>query len=226
MRIAPQGGSARTARNRRRRQRRRARMAGGSAGTAYVAPVVQQAVMRGAEGGRRGRRRRARGGNVNSDGSTVVERREMIVEIKAKSQGAFDLDPKNFSWLKTVSAAYERCEWQMASIFYKPAVGTNVSGLVVYGIDWNSNAPAAPDRTKVLAYTPVSDHPVWQDASTQPLVLAASKLQSRKEYLLDSTNKVDVQPGQLVYNCTNTDATSLLGELWIHYRIRFFGTQA
>lgn len=207
------------------KKRRRNRRRGGNQ-AAVVAPAVQNPVMNGNGSGRR--RKGRRGGAVTSDGSMAIQREELVAEIKvSKLTGSLDLNPYNFTWLKTVAKAYDRCTWVSAQVFYKPAVGTSTNGLVVYGVDWNSAPPTNFDRAKIQAYTPVSDHPVWQETRTRPLVLPSAKLMSRKEYLLTSGEKVDQQPGTLCWAHSATSPTDMvLGELWIRYHIRFFGTTA
>lgn len=210
----------------RRRNRRNKR------GSAVVAPPVQQAQIRAVastSGGRRRRRARGSGVAASLDGSMTIMREEFVAAIKVSdTAGVIKLIPQSFSWLKNIAKAYERLTWLSAKVYYKPAVGTNQDGLVVYGVDWNSKPPSEdPTREQVQALTPVADHPVWQDSRPQPMVLPSSKLQTRKEYLIATGDDCDQMPGVLLYNCSvqkNPANTKLLGELWICYKIHFFGT--
>lgn len=195
-------------------------------GGGVVAPPVQNPIIRAAGSGKKKKKRNRRNGGVSFDGSLTVAREELLVSINSKDgrKGYIDLIPSKFSWLNTVAKAYERCTWLSAQVYYKPAVGTNTDGLIVYGIDWNSLGTGAT-RAAVQAYTPVADHPVWQDNRGSPLVLPTNKLQTRKEYIISAPIKQDAQPGQLVWCCDSSAAdTVFIGELWIRYKIHFFGT--
>lgn len=194
---------------------------------AVVAPPVQEPVIRAA--GAKTRKQRRNGGGPSVDGSITIAREEMILSItKANESGSFDLDVSKLPWLKTIAKAYERYTWLSAKIYYKPAVGTNTNGLIVYAVDWNSNPPKDMTRAAIQAHTPVSDHPVWQDTRPRPMVLPTSRLQSRKEYLSGAPEKIDLQPGTFIYNNSAYEPgkSDLIGEIWLSYKIHFFGTVA
>lgn len=153
-----------------------------------------------------------------------ITRDELLVSIKGAG-GKFNLDPASFSWLSTVSKAFERIVWVSCHIYYRAAVGTNASGLVAYGVDWDSNPPETISRAAVVACTPAADHPVWQSSITQPLVLPPSRLQSRKEYLITAKEAVDKQPGTIIW-ANSGDESKEVGELWAKYTVRLSGTRA
>lgn len=179
-----------------------------------LAPVIRNPVVR----------------NAAEPGSSRISRDEMLFSVTDEGvQKAVALHPDNFPWLKTIAAAYERIKWHSCHIYWKPAVGTHTSGLVIYGVDWNSNLTSSTaTETKVQSLTPVLDHPVWQDSRTTPLVLPRSRLMTRKEYLLNNTSAADKQPGQLaIYMAAiaNPATKLVVGQVWVRYSVEFFGTQ-
>lgn len=190
-------------------------------GRQVVAPQVQEPIMRAAKSGRRRTR------NTQSDGSMTVTRDELLKVVsvdtgKTVASGSVKLHPDSFSWLKGVAKSFERAVWKNARVYWKPAVGTHVNGLLVAGVDWASKMDGA-DRSKIQALTPIMDFPVWQGNATNPMVLPPSRLMSRKEYVLASSAAEDSAPGSLVYNCT-TGQAGFMGELWVRYTVQLFGT--
>lgn len=187
---------------------------------AVVAPPVQNPVVRAIKQRKRG--------VAQEDGSMTVSREELLVAVTGNGtevSGSIDLKPDSFSWLKNVANSFERITWHQCQIYWKPAVGTSVNGLVVYGVDWNSKTPATLTRAIIQAMTPVCDHPLWQDNRGRPLILPVSKLMTRKEYSLQSDVKPDSQPAILSYHVASSDKM-FLGEIWIKYRVTMFGTRS
>jgi len=184
----------------------------GNGGYAVVAPRVQRAVVR---------------SGASPQGVMEISREELLVAVVATDKstalvGKHKIHPSGLAWLKTLVGSFETYQWLSVQIYWKPAVGTNTDGLIVYGMDWNGNAETA--RDKVQAMTPVSDHPVWQDTRLTPMILPSSRLQSRKFYFTTRLDQ-DGCPGELGWNCSSTGpANKFYGELWIKYRIRFLGT--
>lgn len=109
-------------------------------------------------------------------------------------------------------------------MFWKPAVGTTVGGLITYGIDWDSDSPKT-DRVAISAYTPNATHAVWADNSSRPLIIPPQRLMSRLWYTFDSTAKQDAQPGIVVW-AVEGDKSKLMGEFWMRYKVKFSGTVA
>lgn len=221
--------SAKTARNRRKRQRRRAKQAGAAAGGVPVAPMTQ-APVQGAGGGRR-RRARGGGGGIptisNGQGAVRVRRTEFALEVSGGTavQG-FYFRAEDFPWLGNLAKSFDRITWHSATVCWKPAVGTTVDGLVSYGMDWAGDRQVTK-RSDLLAFTPVQDHPVWQQSQ---MVLPSARLQTRKEYVTKQNDSVsnrpfyDSSPGLLTVVTTNT-AAKVMGEIWITYDVTLFGTQ-
>lgn len=193
-------------------------------GNRVVAPQVQNPAVR-----RRQRTGRVGPGRViNPEGTVVIARCELLEEVKGSkngNKGAIYLQPLKFTWLKGLAGSFDRVSWVSASVIWKPAVGTNSDGLICYGVDWNSNT-VPNTRAGILALTPIADHPVWQSTEANPLILPASKLQSRKDYAVTGDSTVpafDKGPGVLAWAITSEDV-KVYGELWIHYHVRLFGT--
>lgn len=126
------------------------------------------------------------------------------------------------AWLKKLTTAFERIRWHSARIMWRPAVGTNKDGRLLMAVDWDGKHENTTAQS-VSALTPIADVPLWQ-ATT--LNLPPSRLQTRKEYFIDSTaatERVDRSPASIaVYIGAAT--TGVVGHLWITYDVSLFGT--
>lgn len=222
---AMQGANISSPKKKGRKRGKRSRKGGQAS---VVAPAMQNPNVQSTSGTRRRKKR----GMSTVDGQMRVSRDELLASVsvpaqKASIAGIENLTPKSFSWLSNVARSFERCVFHSAQVYWRPAVGTNTDGMICYGVDWNWSA-GTPTRETVVAKTPAFDHAVWQDTRKQPMILPASKLASRKEYLLDSAQTQDTGPGQIVYAAQSTvmDKEKFLGELWIRYDITLFGTKS
>lgn len=177
------------------------------------------------------RRRRNRASATGTSGEITVARCELLTPVKLKANstdlnGSVDLFPSAnvLSWLHKLTVAFERISWLSAVVMYKPFAGTTKTGSVCIGADWNSVA-ATPTRTQVQAATPVVETPVWQSSQ---MVLPGSRLMSRREYSLSSTDAYDKQPCKILISVTaeTSNADLVLGEIWLQYRVKLSGTTA
>lgn len=176
-------------------------------------------------------------GTTARQGEVVISRSELMAEVASTSKGAGNdtgyahlfPDASTLSWLHKVRSAFDRIEWLSATLHYKSFVGTNTSGSVAFGVDWNSNFTAVT-RSKVQALTPVYETPIWQSGQ---ITLPARYLMTRKVYLLEadsSKNIEDRQPGTVLWALAGVDApaatTKTVGEIWCTYKVRLSGTTA
>lgn len=159
------------------------------------------------------------------DGEILVSRTELLCLIEHKgsvTSGKESLTPDSntMPWLAKLVVAFDRIEWLSASLCWKPFVGTQTSGSIAFGVDWNSAVSDSITRGKVQSCTPVYETPVWQSGN---LTLPRKMLMSRKFYSLGTGEPTDKQPGVLVWALAGTTA-SQLGEIWITYKVRLSGT--
>lgn len=159
----------------------------------------------------------------------MVSRCEQLCEVKYDAEakvysGKTELVPtsKVMTWLHKLSAAFDRIEWLSATLHYKPFVGTNSTGSIAFGVDWNSDVGTL-SREKILAATPVYESPVWQGGN---MALPAKMLMTRKFYFLQSSVAADKMPGILMWNLAGATTSSSYGELWVTYKVRLSGTTA
>lgn len=199
---------------------------GGSSG--YVAPVLQNP----------NPRRRVRGSGSQSGGTNSIDasagairlsRREYVMDVTGGTVSWFELMPLRFAWLKGLAKNFDRYRWLSAVVEYKPAVGTTTTGLMAFGPDWNSGTSTTTyTREEVLAATPLSEAPVWQQ---QSLPLPKARLMSRKDYRIstkddttwDDDSAFDVMPCFIMW--ATTGAKSIVGELWVSYTVELIGTR-
>lgn len=185
-----------------------------------VAPLVQRPI-------RTGSSTKSKRGIGPADGSCRVRRKECLFELHGVggiNSWNFLLRPSDFPWLKKIAGAFSRVTWHSCKVSWRSAVGTQRDGLISYGADWDTNIGDAITRATVLSLTPVMDHPVWQTTDTTPMVLPASKLMTRKEYLFQTKDLVDSAPASIMAWCTGSEAKVSYGEIWIEYDLTLFGT--
>lgn len=201
-----------------RRNRRAARVV--PAARRYVAPIVvnpnPKTVRRPA-------------GAIPADGTIRVRRKELVLELKAplKEDASHVIRTMvaSFPWLKGLANSYDRVKWNSLVVHYKPAVSTNVSGMVMMGFDFDSNNYAKVDVAKVSALTPCLEVPAWQLAS---MTIPSSKLMTRKQYRIhqftdEKDDNYELQPGFIIfYTSVTTEVT--VGHIWIEYDVTLSGT--
>lgn len=191
--------------------------------------VTNQAPKKMAQPKRKRNRRRKRSSQASNDGRLTVSRWELITEIKsdtnspAKSYYEMILPTATrMSWLNGLAKNFSRIVWHSLSIEYRPAVGAMKDGSVVVGIDWSAGTSTAPTKNVVQNCTPNFQVPVWQKRS---MAAPSSKLQSRKEYILDASSNVDKAPGDILValSCTSAKEVQYFGDIWVHYNVSLFG---
>lgn len=177
---------------------------------------------------RRRKARRKRRPAAPEEGMITMRRHELVTTLTTgadgKLAGKVELKPTSFTFLKGIAPSFERSRWLKMHVYYKPAVAMTTGGLVALGMDWDGKTDITT-REAVSAFTPSMHFPVWKDISTTPMVLPASKLQTRTWYIHASTSVYDACPGILRYvgEANVKDKTSI-GELWIYYEIQMQGT--
>nr|QHA33885.1 putative coat protein [Atrato Sobemo-like virus 3] len=165
------------------------------------------------------------------EGELVLARSELLCTItlekmKTEAMAAIKLLPtaEALSWLNALSGHFDQIEWLAVKLLWKPCVGTTFNGSVLFGVDWNAGAVSAV-RNKVQACVPHMDTPLWQQGS---MLLPAARLQSRRFYVPAATEAVDQAPCVILYNvrATAQTADTVVGDVWIEYRVRLMGPTA
>lgn len=222
------GKPGRRARNRRRRRARRGRTNG-----MENIPTGQPGMP--STTGPRRRPTRLTGG----EGSLRVARDELLATVRTGSTGdaagsvsvtipivpiPSSTDASAFPWLSGIAASYERIVWNSLSFSWRSAVGTTTDGLVCYGVNWESPTKAAkPTRAEVTSLMPVKDHPLWKSTDESPLHCPKGYLQSRRHYVMRSTDLDDSSPGSFQLSVINGPSGKDVGEVWISYDVTLLG---
>lgn len=169
-------------------------------------------------------------GGATASGTIRIRRRELLRAIKVKTDPTFvELGPDNFPWLKNLAKSFDRLKWHSCQFHWRPAVATTVGGMLMMGMDWDSNSGTTLTMEAISAMTPVYEAPLWQMGQ---LNLPAGRLMTRKEYLIrkdpkeTSDDGFSRYPGYLCYVATGTDANTDAGHLWVEYDVTMFGTVA
>lgn len=220
---------ASTTAKRRRRRRRRARAAAGIQNVPSGQPGMPSTT------GPRRRPTRLVGG----EGGLRVARDELFISLGVDDtgnvSGTYPINPFNsgtiqlFPWLEGIARSYERIVWNRLEFSWRSAVGTTSDGIICYGVNWESpGEKVIPTRADVTSLFPVKDHPVWQTTDNSPLLLPLNMLQSRKHYIMRSTDLDDACPGSLQVSIEGAppgtkDKRKTIGELWVRYDVTLLG---
>lgn len=149
----------------------------------------------------------------------------MAVAANAKeAHGTFGLQVKDLAFLKKIGACFERIQWQMIRVMYKPAASMTQAGLVTIGMDWNwSNAQVT--RKTISCYSPTMTGAVWKENS---FVCPTKMLQSRLWYSTVDADDNDSGPGMIAWaiDAAGGNAGFTAGEIWAEYRVVLSGTVA
>lgn len=171
------------------------------------------------------KKNKPRGGISSQEGVLHFQRHELMASLQTDASGkavkSLPVHPDSFPFLKGLGNLFERAQWRVMRVYYKPAVGTTVGGLVSYGVSWDSTTKDS--RAKIAALTPNCSHAVWADTTLKPLVLPPGKLQSRNWYVLDAKEVADKQPCSIEV-AVESEANKLIGEIWYQYSITLMGT--
>lgn len=148
--------------------------------------------------------------------------RSLTTDASGSASGTIGIVPDSFPVLAQLFKSFEKVRWLSFRVFYKPAVGTTVGGLITYGIDWDRKADSATTRQKVAAYTPSHTQAIWADNELSPMIIPPSRLQLKLWYTPDQGTP---GPGSLVYRAEGPKST-VVGEIWVHYSVILAGTRA
>lgn len=178
---------------------------------------------------RRSKRASGTGISGSREGEVRIKRNELLVSLDlddTKTEQFFVVPLKptanNLPWLFGLTRSFDQVIWHSAVLTYRPCVGTNSSGIIVIGMDWNfSSNKDSMTRTHIQSCTPVTETPVY--APTR-LVLPRSRLQSRKSYNTNATDN-DASPGQILAYM-RAGKGIMCGDLWMEYDVTLMGTQA
>lgn len=138
-----------------------------------------------------------------------------VISLLATESGAFP-------WLSKLTRAYSQIEWHSLYIFWKPAVGANSEGRLIYAVDVDGLSQDPPDRATVASHSPVCDIQIWQDNENRPMVVPRELLTSRRRFLLSTNDPGDSGPGNLLWYVSGP-ANTVLGEIWCRYSVRLLG---
>nr|QOI91430.1 capsid [Guangzhou sobemo-like virus]QOI91434.1 capsid [Guangzhou sobemo-like virus]QOI91438.1 capsid [Guangzhou sobemo-like virus]UBJ26033.1 capsid protein [Sichuan mosquito sobemo-like virus]BEJ26065.1 capsid protein [Wenzhou sobemo-like virus 4] len=180
---------------------------------------------------RKGKRSGGPQPGVSAEGKIVVQRAELLCEIKVAKNAAGAayheiLQPTDsrMAWLYKLSKNFSQIVWHTAKLEYRPAVGAMKDGSLVVGVDWNPIADA-PDKAKVQSMTPNFQVPVWQK---KELTIPSSRLQSRKFYSTETDSTIpliDRVPCEVLayISCSKSSDDQYFGDIWVHYNVTLMG---
>lgn len=162
------------------------------------------------------------------DGELRLKKKELLASLaipkgSTEMVNTHEIKPETFPWLGNVAKSFEKVKWHQMKVYWKPAVGTTVGGLVTFGIRWEYDKKSET-RPAVAAQTPSKTGAVWEDGERNPMVVPANRLMTRTWYIIGA-GKADGGPGQLEVGVTGPEA-QVLGEVWVEYTVTLAGTRA
>lgn len=166
-------------------------------------------------------------------GQITITHTEMVQTVTTKKSGndpakvsmSFRLRPSEFKFAANLSKCFQRFKFDKLSVKYVAGVGTNKSGMVSMGVDWDITQ-AAKDRTQIAALTPNMSEPVHlsgRGAAIMPIPI--TRLRGRPWYQISKEDQ-DGTPASLHVAAVSGTEEMTVGEIWIMYTITFDGTQS
>lgn len=169
-------------------------------------------------------------GPGKDNASITITRTELLMEVKSESGkatvgGRAVIKPSKDSlpWLSKIADAYSQIEWHSLAIFWKPAVGANSNGRIIYSADVDgAYKEEITGRALVASHYPCLDIQIWQDNEARPMIVPRDQLTSRRRFLLSTEDASDNSPGTILYYASGP-GSGLFGELWCRYTVRMVG---
>lgn len=172
-------------------------------------------------------RNRPRNGPRN-DGSIRISRVVKIGEVKTDDKGGylntFPCNLRNFTWISKIANAYERVKFHKLGFTYRACVGTNSTGLIAMGFDFDPSASKPSSRDNVTCLEPFLEVPIW--GSPSMMMLPQSKLNAVNWYTMDSSDVTMRAPGSLLVAVSSDKTSAVIGDIFCTYDVTFMGPQA
>ncbi len=172
----------------------------------------------------------------NSGNSFVFEHAEYFGDVLGTTSfdtSSFDINPSNsalFPWLSSMSRSFESYSIEGMIIRYNStsgqATGTNTGlGTVGAYVAYDVNDPLPQSKAVLLQYDGAVDCKPSENF-LMGVECDPSRLVMKRLYVGQPTSQADARFhdfGKLVvFTQGNPNTTTPLGELWVHYRVRFF----
>lgn len=164
-------------------------------------------------------------------GQIKIAHNEMIMTItttksgagKAKTTSSVLLRPSAFQFAKNLAASFQRYRFDRLAIRYVPGVGTDKTGMISIGVDWDITQ-GAKDRPAIAALTPnLCDSIHLAGRAPAIMNIPASRLRGRPWYQVSKTDQ-DGSPASLHVAAETGTEEMTVGEVWVMYTITFDGT--
>lgn len=177
---------------------------------------------------RSGRPRNRPGRGPRNDGSIRISRVVKIGEVSVSDKGDYTksipCSLRDFTWISKIAKAYERVKFHKLGFTFRSCVGTNASGLIAIGFEFDPAAAAPTNRENVTCLEPFLEVPIW---GTPPmLVVPQSRLNSVNWYVMDSSDKALAMPGCLQVAVSSDKKSTVVGDIFCSYDVTFMGPQA
>lgn len=159
-----------------------------------------------------------------NDGTIRIARTVKVGELKTDASGVvkatYPINLKDFTWVSKIANAYERVRFHKLGFSYRSCVGTNSSGLIAYGFDYDPDQKAG-DRAAITALEPFVEVPIWSTPAI--MMIPSNRLNAVQWYTMDSSFKA---PGclQVAVNCDKN--TAVIGDMFCYYDVTFMGPVA
>jgi len=161
-----------------------------------------------------------------------LERREYLRDVRGSVDfdlvDTFAIDPVRFPWAKEQARLYNSYSFEYAIFEYVPAVGSQEGGSVLLApvYDPTDQLTASEGKAAFLNLVDAAAGPAWC-----PLAIRCQKedIMQQKRLFAQATTQSQSRftSGGNVFFCAsgNTDSTSIIGEIWVTYLIRFKSPQ-
>jgi hypothetical protein len=164
----------------------------------------------------------------------MVEHREFLSDLAGAvnfTSLQYPLNPglgQTFPWLSTIAPRFESYRFDYLHLIFEPASSSMYVGTVILAVDFDASDPPPVSKTQVMSYRGAVRTAPWQECSC---ILTKEDLHKRSTYYVRNggiPTGADVKLYDVGnwFACVQGQAnTSLIGELYVEYRVRLMTPQ-
>jgi len=168
------------------------------------------------------------------NGDVVIDHEEFIREVNGSTtftNTAIPINPgllTSFPWLAQMAPLYESYRFEKLDFVYQPEAPTSTPGSVMLAVDYDATDPPATAKVQLATYRGYIRSPPWQSCTNSSIKEDLNKQKSffvRSGSLSANSDLKLYDVGFLNIATSNQTDTSVIGELYIRYRVRLMTPQ-
>ncbi len=169
-----------------------------------------------------------------ANGDVVVEHTEFLGDINGSLDfvtNSFSINPglySTFPWLYQMALLYESYRFEKLHFEYRTESATTATGSVMAAVDYDPSDPPPTTKVQMATYRGYKRCAPWDNMKQESI---AEDLNKRKSYFVRNgalPAGQDLQlydTGTFFLATTKQASTAVVGELYVHYRVRLMTPQ-